>query len=123
MNILREGRKRLHERGYFGRVVSEEYIIDQLNRWNSQPPTRTKFCSRCGSEVRWFREAPGHSVATGKPGHSYHLKCPRYGDVQHEMSDGADARMAVLHAEMHYTAREYRFREDDRESFNQEDLW
>lgn len=129
MNALREARKRLFERHWYGRAESDDYIERTFREFNNLPPTRTKFCDRCGAEVRWYRETPSFSVKTGRPGHSYLLKCPHLRDVQRALAElsieplALRARMAVLEADRHYDSHEYRFVEDDRLSFDQEDLW
>ena len=132
MNPLRDARRRLFEHrwygGNFGRLKNaDEYIADSLNRSNHAPPTRVRFCDRCGAEVRWYRETPGYSVTSGRPGHSYHLKCPHVHDFKYEMDripEGPSrAQLSVAYSEMHYDSHEYRWREDDRESFDGEDLW
>ena len=128
--MLRSARKRLFERRYYGRAVSEEYIESDFDRWNRLPPTRMRHCDRCGAEVRWYRESPQHSVRTGRPGHKYHLRCPYSYDLLHELDKldpdlPSDRRWAIAHSasQMHYDSSQYRFREDDRESFDPDDLW
>lgn len=130
LSILRSARKRLFERHYYGRAESEAYIESQYNQWNRLPPTRVQHCNRCGAEVRWYREYPEFSERTGRPGNTYHLRCPHSHDTQHEL-DKLDPAMpsdrrfafAQLNASAHYDSSQYRFREDDRESFDADALW
>ena len=127
-------RKRFAEREYYGRRGPDEgYIKDLFDRHNMLPPTRMRFCARCGSEIRWFRETPGYGVGTGKPGHSYHLKCPHFSDTKYEqdrwgskydhLPSQARTDLLISLAASHYNGGEYRFRESDAESFDAEALW
>lgn len=113
---------------YYGRDVTREEVESTFNQFNTLPPGETKFCKRCGSSVKWYKETPGFSVRTGKSGHTYHLKCPLFGvagwDWETENPNNAWAKgksnfsQIVIHgADMHYDSGYYRFIESDVEFF------
>jgi hypothetical protein len=120
------------DRAYYGRRITLGEIEHTRYRFNTLPPRRMHNCSRCGSEVRWFREAPGFDVRNGRPVHTYHLKCPIYGWAGHdwerehmsesETSSPNHIALMLNYSEMHYDSHLYATVESDRESFANNEL-
>ena len=112
MNLLRAARVRLFEHNYYGgnfgdKKNADEYIADSLNRWNTAPPTRVRFCEHCGAEVP----------------HLYDFEWQRAHAGVDELDPERSAELLVALSNRHYDSRQYRFREDARESFDGEALW
>lgn len=115
---------------YGGRRITQGEIDDTFASFNDLPPRQTRFCKRCSEEVRWFREGAQFSSRTGRPGHSYHLKCPHYGNIFYEvakgqyedMPPGPRASLRVNDADSHYNSHLYRFLERDEPSLGNDEV-